>query len=121
MNNLFETSFEYKLIYIFRINDGKHKGLLKIGDATIKTDESIDRLPPNCKTLNQSAKDRIKQYTNTAGVTTELLHTELAIHTVRDKATGKPTLKAFRDYHVHSVLVNSGISKHILKGSTSKE
>lgn len=121
MSNLFETSFEYKLIYIFRINDEKHKGLLKIGDATIKTDESIDRLPPNCKLLNQSAKDRIKQYTNTAGVTTELLHTELAIHTVKDKVTGQPTLKAFRDHHVHSVLVNSGIPKHTLKGSTSKE
>jgi superfamily II DNA or RNA helicase len=121
MSNLFETSFEYKLIYIFRINDEKHKGLLKIGDATIKTDESIDRLPPDCKLLNQAAKDRIKQYTNTAGVTTELLHTELAIHTIKDKVTGQPTLKAFRDHHVHSVLVNSGIPKHTLKGSTSKE
>lgn len=121
MSNLFETSFEYKLIYIFRIDDEKHKGLLKIGDATIKTEESIDRLPPNCKLLNQAAKDRIKQYTNTAGVTAELLHTELAIHTVKDKVTGQPTLKAFRDHHVHSVLVNSGIPKHTLKGSTSKE
>lgn len=121
MSNLFETSFEYKLIYIFRIDDEKHKGLLKIGDATIKTEESIDRLPPNCKLLNQAAKDRIKQYTNTAGVTAELLHTEIAIHTVKDKVTGQPTLKAFRDHHVHSVLVNSGIPKHTLKGSTSKE
>ncbi|MEG1551912.1 MAG: hypothetical protein RR355_06550, partial [Oscillospiraceae bacterium] len=108
MSNLFETSFEYKLIYIFRINDEKHKNLLKIGDATIKTEESIDRLSPNCKLLNQAAKDRIKQYTNTAGVTVELLHTELAVYTVVDSATGLSVLKAFRDYHVHSVLVNSG-------------
>ena len=121
MNNLFENSFEYKLIYIFRIDDEKHKGLIKIGDATIKTEESIDRLPPNCKLLNQAARDRIKQYTNTVGVIAELLHTELAIHTVKDKVTGQPTLKAFRDHHVHSVLVNSGIPKHTLKGSTSKE
>ncbi len=52
----FENSFSYKLIYIFRINDSVHKGLLKIGDATIKTDESIDQLPPNCKALNKAAK-----------------------------------------------------------------
>ncbi|MEG2013517.1 MAG: Eco57I restriction-modification methylase domain-containing protein, partial [Anaerovoracaceae bacterium] len=121
MSNLFKTSFEYKLIYIFRINDEKHKGLLKIGDATIKTEESVDRLPPNCKLLNQAAKDRIKQYTNTAGITAELLHTELAIHTVKDKMTGQPTLKAFRDHDVHAVLENSGFAKHIIKGSTSRE
>ena len=79
MNNLFEPSFEYKLIYIFKIADKSHKGLLKIGDATIKTMESIDNLPPNSKILNQAAKNRIKQYTNTAGIRPILLHTELAI------------------------------------------
>lgn len=30
----FNSTFEYKLIYIFRINDKKHNGCLKIGDAT---------------------------------------------------------------------------------------
>lgn len=77
----FESSFSYKLIYIFRINDKAHEGLLKIGDATLKTDESVDSLPPNCKKLNQAAKERINSYTNTAGITYDLLHTELAIRT----------------------------------------
>ena len=64
----FEDSFQYKLIYIFEIRDDTHKGLLKIGDTTIKTDCNFADLLPNCKILNQAAKERIKQYTNTAGI-----------------------------------------------------
>ena len=120
MDNLFESSFEYKLIYIFEIQDNPHKGLLKIGDATIKTMESIDNLPPNCKALNQAAKDRIKQYTNTAGIKPVLLHTELAIRTVKGK-DGKPELKAFRDYQVHRVLDNSNIKKKAPENTTGCE
>jgi len=60
VNKLFTASFEFKLIYIFEIRDETHKGLLKIGDTTIQTDESIDNLPPNCKALNQAAKTRDK-------------------------------------------------------------
>lgn len=120
MDNLFESSFGYKLIYVFEIRDEQHKKLLKIGDTTIKTDESIDKLPPNCKALNQAAKERIKEYTNTAGIVVELLHTELAVHTVKDK-TGALVLKAFRDKQVHKVLENSGIPKKKIKGSTSQE
>ncbi len=120
MDNLFESSFEYKLIYIFEIQDNAHKGLLKIGDATIKTMESIDNLPPNCKALNQAAKDRIKQYTNTAGIKPVLLHTELAIRTVKGK-DGKPELKAFRDHQVHRVLDNSNIQKKTPGNTTGRE
>lgn len=66
METVFGTAFEYKLIYVFAIHDEAHKGLLKIGDTTIQSDASIDALFPNCKTLNQAALSRIKQYTNTA-------------------------------------------------------
>ncbi|WP_024859065.1 Eco57I restriction-modification methylase domain-containing protein [Ruminococcus albus] len=111
----FESSFSYKLIYIFRINDDKHKDILKIGEATIKTDDSIDRLPPNCRQLNQAAKKRIDSYTNTAGVQYELLHTELAIRIENG------SLKIFRDYDVHNVLTNSGIEKAIVKDTKAKE
>lgn len=120
MVSLFTPSFEYKLIYIFEIRDETHKGLLKIGDTTIQTEESIDNLPPNCKALNQAAKTRIKEYTNTAGISFELLHTELAVRTIKDEK-GMPVLRAFRDYHVHRVLENSGIKKKQLKNSTSRE
>ena len=106
--NAFISSFSYKLIYIFEIRDEVHKGLLKIGDATIKTDASIDELAPNCHALNQAAKDRIRQYTNTAGISFNLLHTELAVRNVPDKR-GVIQLRAFRDHHVHRILENSGI------------
>lgn len=104
MVSLFTPSFEYKLIYIFEIRDETHKGLLKIGDTTIQTEESIDNLPPNCKALNQAAKTRIKEYTNTAGISFELLHTELAVRTIKDEK-GMPVLRAFRDYHEVNFLI----------------
>ncbi|MDE6678506.1 MAG: hypothetical protein K2K02_05650 [Ruminococcus sp.] len=81
MSECFDNTFSYKLIYIFRINDENHKGLLKIGDATLKSDDNIDELPPNCRQLNQTAKNRIKQYVDTATVPYEILHTELAVRT----------------------------------------
>ena len=105
METVFGTAFEYKLIYVFAINDEAHKGLLKIGDTTIQSDASIDALFPNCKALNQAALSRIKQYTNTAGVSTQLLHTELAVRLVKGK-DGQQVLKAFRDHDVHRVLEN---------------
>lgn len=120
METVFGTAFEYKLIYVFAINDEAHNGLLKIGDTTIQSDDSIDALFPNCKALNQAALSRIKQYTNTAGVSTQLLHTELAVRLVKGK-DGQPVLKAFRDHDVHRVLENSGIPKKKLKNSTSRE
>lgn len=120
MTNIFGNSFEYKLVYIIEINDEAHKGLLKIGDTTLQTEKSIDNLPPNCKELNQAALKRIKQYTNTAGLSPKLLHTELAIRTEKGK-DGKTVLKAFRDHDVHRVLLNSDIHKKQLKNSTSKE
>ena len=120
METVFGTAFEYKLIYVFAINDEAHKGLLKIGDTTIQSDASIDALVPNCKALNQAALSRIKQYTNTAGISAQLLHTELAVRLVKGK-DGQQMLKAFRDHDVHRVLENSGIPKKKLKNSTSRE
>ena len=117
MNEQFSNAFSYKLIYIFRINDDAHKGLLKKGDATLKCDETIDKLPPNCRALNMAAKKRIDQYTNTAAISYELLHTELAVRTDIKKGI----VVAFRDHDVHRVLANSHISKQNIKGSSSKE
>ena len=109
----FNSTFEYKLIYVFRINDGRHSGCLKIGDATIHTSKSYTALMPNCHDLNYAAKERIDAYTSTAGIIYELLHTEIAVY-INDK--GK--LKAFRDYKVHDVLKRSGVQ--IKKFETSK-
>jgi hypothetical protein len=120
MKKAFDSTFGYKVIYVFQINAESHKGLLKIGDTTLNTDSPIDSLAPNSKELNQAAFNRIKQYTNTAGLSPKLLHTELAIRTVKNK-DGKPELKPFRDHDVHRVLINSGIKKKNIANSTSKE
>ena len=120
MGNRFGNAFEYKVIYVFEIRDEKHKGLVKIGDASISTDKGIEDLTPNSHELNHAARLRIKQYTNTAGIKPELLHTELAVKTVKD-SDGKTVLKAFRDHDVHRVLRNSNIKNVKLQGSTSRE
>lgn len=104
----FDTTFSYKLIYIFRINDGQHNGLLKIGDTSIDTNTTA--LKPNSNPLNEAAKRRIHSYTHTAGVSFELLHTELAIRTVN--RNGKQKTECFRDHLVHQVLKRSGISNY---------
>lgn len=103
--NDFRPSLEYKVIYIFRINDNDHKGFLKIGEATVHTKKTVNELKPNSTDLNYSARQRIDSYTSTAGIRYELLHTELAVF----KNNGQ--LKAFRDYKVHEVLKRSGIKQ----------
>lgn len=117
---MFKEAFDYKVMYVFTVEDELHKGLVKIGDATIKTDLTIDRLTSNSHELNQAALKRIKQYTNTVGAKVKLLHTELAVKTVADES-GKPQIKAFRDYEVHSVLKNSGIDNYSVADSTGRE
>jgi superfamily II DNA or RNA helicase len=107
MDYNYNSTFGYKLIYIFRINDDSHKGLVKIGDATIYTDNSFDALLPSCKELNLAAKTRIDSYTRTASIDYELLYTEIAVYKKDNK------IKAFRDKNVHNVLIRSGIKKHI--------
>jgi hypothetical protein len=100
----FTSSLKLKLIYVFRINDDAHKGCLKIGEATSDS-ESISGLEPNSSLLNKSARNRINQYTQTAGISYDLLYTELTIY------NGKEGLKAFSDSEVHHVLNRSGIKR----------
>ena len=108
-NKVFKNAFEYKVIYIFTIEDAAHRGLVKIGDATLHTETAIDQLTPNCRELNQAALKRIREYTNSAGLTPKLLWSEIATRTVRLK-DGTYKLEAFRDHQVHAVLKNSGIN-----------
>lgn len=111
-SSIFQSSFEYKLIYIFRINDGEHDGYLKIGDATIKTDKGYTELRPFSSELNSAARKRIDEYTSTAGIRYELLHTEVAVYKNSNPVSKKYGLVlAFRDHDVHSVLLRSGVEK----------
>ena len=106
----FKPSFEYKLIYVFRINDENHKGYLKIGDATIHTDKLYTDLLPNSHDLNVAAKKRIDEYTSTAGIIYDLIYTELAVKVNNYFDNNqKSNLSAFRDYDVHSILKRSNI------------
>ncbi len=102
----FTSSLKPKLIYVFRINDTAHLGCLKVGEATVDTDDLFG-LQPNSKILNQAAKARINQYTQTAGISYDLLYTESTIY-VNNK-----TIKSFNDSEVHNVLIRSGINKKI--------
>lgn len=99
----FTSSLKSKLIYVFRINDEAHKGCLKIGEATAEAD--IMGLSPSSTALNKAAKDRINSYTQTAGVSYELLYTEIAIY------SKKGVFHSFSDHEVHKVLERSGIQK----------
>lgn len=101
-NRVFEDAFSYKVIYIFRINDDIHSGKLKIGDATVHTDKDAIDLIPNCDELIKASKDRINDYTSTAGIKYELLHCEIAVSNFN---------RSFRDKDVHEVLSRSGYKK----------
>ena len=102
----FESALKMKLIYVFRINDEAHRGCLKIGEATCKDDTTLD-LKPCCHTLNQAAKERINQYTQTAGIAYDLLYTEATL------CLRQGTLCTFNDKEVHRVLLRSGIKRKL--------
>lgn len=101
----FTSSLKLKLIYVFRINDATHRGCLKIGEATCE-DENVFGLSPNSKALNEAARKRINQYTQTAGIAYDLLYTELTIY-------NRGGLRSFNDKEVHNVLEHSGIKKKV--------
>lgn len=97
----FKDTFQYNLIYVMRINDERHKGLLKVGKASTSLYNDEDFLP-NSNVMNDAANKRIKEYTKTAGIIYELLWTEVAI---------TKTNESFGDYDIHRVLMNSGFKK----------
>ena len=111
----FDCTYKYKLIYVFSMPYDTHKGLLKIGEATLTTDIKPEYLTPNCRELNQAAIARIKSYTATASVNFKLEYTELAV-LQRDGY-----FHAFNDKDVHKVLMNSGIHKVQPNGATGEE
>ncbi len=102
----FESSLKSRLIYIFAISDDWHKDCLKIGETTLEEDNG-DLLAPNDPLLQKAARNRIDQYTKTAGIAYQLLHTELTIYIKGG------TVCAFNDKQVHAVLERSGIKKKV--------
>jgi len=102
----FESSLKSRLIYIFAIGDDWHKDCLKIGETTLD-DDNGGLLAPNDILLQEAARKRIDQYTKTAGIPYQLLHTELTIYIKGG------TVCSFNDKQVHAVLERSGIKKKV--------
>ena len=105
----FESSLKSKLIYVFAINDDRHKDCLKIGETTIDEDDGSD-LFNNAMALQEAAHKRIRQYTKTAGIAYQLLYTEISIF-VRSGM-----IMTFNDKQVHKVLERSGIKRKEFEG-----
>ena len=102
----FESSLKPRLIYIFAIADEWHKRCLKIGETTLEKDDG-DFLAPNAPLLQEAARKRIDQYTKTAGISYQLLYTELTIYIKGG------SICSFNDKQVHKVLERSGIKKKV--------
>ena len=94
-----------RLIYLLRIPYDTHKGCIKVGETTFESDRND--FPPNSRILNKAADKRIAQYTRTAGIPVQLLHTEMAVYEKDGKVEG------FKDEDVHRLLLRSGIEKKV--------
>ena len=110
----FESSLKSKLIYVFAINDERHRDCLKIGETTIDEDDGSD-LFNNAESLKEAAHKRIRQYTKTAGIAYQLLYTEISIF-VRSGM-----IMTFNDKQVHKVLERSGIKRKEFEGVTGAD
>ena len=110
----FESSLKSKLIYVFAINDERHSDCLKIGETTIDEDDGTN-LFNNTDALKYAANKRISQYTKTAGIAYQLLHTEISIF-VRNGM-----IMTFNDKQVHKVLERSGIKRKEFEGVTGAD
>ncbi len=110
----FESSLKSKLIYVFAIDDERHKDCLKIGETTIDEDDGSN-LFNNTVALQEAAHKRIRQYTKTAGIAYQLLYTEISIF-VRSGM-----IMTFNDKQVHKVLERSGIKRKEFEGVTGAD
>ena len=107
----FDSSLKPRLIYVFAIADEQHEGCLKIGETTLG-DVGSAPTEPNSPALNDAARARIDQYTKTAGISYELLHTELTIYIQGG------SICSFNDKEVHKVLERSGVKRKEFAGAT---
>lgn len=111
----FASAFNSKVIYVFSINDAAHAGCLKIGETSFSHQNFIE-LPDNHPTLNEAARKRINQYTQTAGIAYTLEYTAQAIVRQQERDPNHKgrvinKFSDFRDTDVHQVLMRSGIKR----------
>ncbi|MCC8071971.1 MAG: Eco57I restriction-modification methylase domain-containing protein, partial [Bacteroidales bacterium] len=107
-----------RLIYVFRVPNERHEGCLKVGETTLDADGlslmDVLQLQPNASLLNNAARARINQYTQTVSTPYDLLYTELAIYT---KGLG---VASFQDKDVHAVLLRSGVKRKEFEGTAKQ-
>lgn len=108
----FTSALRPRLIYVFAIADEAHADCLKIGETTLPDDIGSASTDPNSDALNRAARARIDQYTKTASISYELLHTELTLYIKGGSVC------SFNDKEVHSVLERSGIQRKEFAGAT---
>ena len=101
----FESSLKSKLIYVFAINDDRHKDCLKIGETTIDEDDGSD-LFNNAGALQEAAHKRIRQYTKTAGIAYQLLYTEISIFVRSGMINWSVAVSSARSLRVLAVQTN---------------
>jgi superfamily II DNA or RNA helicase len=89
-------TFSYGVIYVYSIPGDQHKGRLKIGSATLSSEN------PSQEELDEAAHHRIRQQTKTADVPYVLEYSTIAL-TERDEYLS--------DYAVHDVLKRSGYKR----------
>lgn len=103
----------YQLIYVYTNPDNSHRGLVKVGRASLSSSSSIAQLLPNCAELNVAAKKRIRQQNGTGLNDFNLEYTELAVKVIT-MADGSVQTQIFDDHEVHNVMLNSGIVRKTL-------
>lgn len=105
---IIKATYKYNVIYVCKVDDERHRGALKIGRTEIETDAITSQsLTPNCEALQKVAHNRIREYTQTAGVNYELLYVEKAHFMDKDGNENK-----FIDDDIHAVLLASGYKRH---------
>lgn len=89
-------TFSYGIIYIYSIPGERHKGRLKIGSATLNSQN------PTQEEIDQAAHARIRQQTGTADIDYFLEYATLAL---------TDDNQYLSDYTVHNVLKRSGYKR----------
>lgn len=95
-NQTIHETFSYGVIYVYSIPREQHQGRLKIGSATITSDN------PTQEKIEAAAHERIQQQTKTADVRYTLEHATLAMTNDNEYLS---------DYAVHGVLKRSGFER----------
>lgn len=95
-NQVIHETFSYGLIYVYSIPGEQHTGRLKIGSATVSSQN------PTQEEVEAAAHHRIRQQTKTADIRYVLEYATLAL---------TEDTQYFSDYAVHDVLRRSGFKR----------